>query len=82
MEFVLFGKAARAGYSEAQRELLRKCKAEEWFAQPRQNIHYLFAETHSAAYPVSLAPLVWYILNYPETGAIVLGERSDYSVGG
>lgn len=82
MEFVQFGKAARAGYSEAQRELLRKCKAEEWFVQACQNIHYLFPESHSAEYAVSLVRLVWYVLNYPATDAIVLGECSDYSVGG
>ena len=50
--------------------------------QACQNIHYLFPESHSAEYAVSLVRFVWYILNYPETGAIVLGERSDYSVGG
>ena len=82
MEFVQFGKAARAGYSEAQRELLRKCKAEEWFVQACQNIHYLFPESHSAEYAVSLVRLVWYVLNYPATGTVVLGERSNYSVGG
>ena len=44
-------------------------------------VKFLFPESHSVEYAVSLVRLVWYVLNYPATGAIVLGERSDYSVG-
>ena len=79
MESVWRGKAARTGYSEAQRALLQKCKAETWFIQVCQNIGYLFPESHSAEYAVSLVHLIWYIRNKPETGAIVLEERAAYT---
>lgn len=78
MECIRFGRIARLGYSEAQRELLKKCGTEDWFVQACEKIQYLFPESHSAEYAVSLVRLVWYVLHYPEAAAMVLEERTTY----
>ena len=76
MEYVRRGKAARTGYSEAQKELLQTCGAEDWFVQACEKICYLFPEGHSAEFALSLVRLVWYALHHPETAAMILEERS------
>lgn len=78
MECVRLGRIARLGYSEPQRELLQKCGAENWLVQVCEKIQYLFPESHSAEFAVSLVRLVWYVLRYPETASMVLEERSAY----
>lgn len=78
MECIRLGRIARLGYSEAQRELLKKCGTEDWFVQACEKIQYLFPESHSAEYAVSLVRLVWYVLHYPEAASMVLEERTTY----
>lgn len=78
MECVRLGRIARLGYSEPQRELLQKCGAENWLVQVCEKIQYLFPESHSAEFAVSLVRLVWYVLHYPEAASMVLEERSTY----
>ena len=78
MERIRSGRIVRLGYSEHQRELLQKCGAEDWFVQACEKIQYLFPESHSAEYAVSLVRLVWYALYYPEAASMVLEERSAY----
>ena len=46
-------------------ELLQKYRIEDWFLQVFPKIQYLFPESHSAEYAVSLVRLVWYVLHYP-----------------
>ena len=78
MECIRLGRIVRLGYSEAQRELLKKCGTEDWFVQACEKIQYLFPESHSAEYAVSLVRLVWYVLHYPETASMILEERTTY----
>lgn len=78
MECIRLGRIVRLGYSEAQRELLKKCGTEDWFVQACEKIQYLFPESHSAEYAVSLVCLVWYVLHYPETASMILEERTTY----
>lgn len=78
MELVWRGKMGDADIVASQRKLLQKCGAEDWFLQVCMRIKYLFPESHSAEYAVSLVRLAWYVLHYPEVASVILDERSAY----
>ena len=72
------GENRSAGLFGSPEGTAEKCGTEDWFVQACEKIQYLFPESHSAEYAVSLVRLVWYVLHYPEAASMVLEERTTY----
>lgn len=77
MTCVRRGLAARKGFSDAQKKMLRRCGAEEWFISVCRTVAYLFSEGHCLPFAVCGVQLMWYALHESEAVGQLLIEIAE-----